>query len=58
MKGKSSRKMPKLSVVIPCYNCERTLDEAVASVFQQEPGIPFDVTMIDDGSTDGTYAVM
>ncbi len=50
--------MPKLSVIIPCYNCEATLEEAVASVFQQEPAMPFDVIMVDDGSDDSTYAVM
>jgi glycosyltransferase involved in cell wall biosynthesis len=50
--------MTKLSVIIPCYNCAETLGEAVASLFQQEPVVPFDVTMVDDGSTDSTYAVM
>jgi glycosyltransferase involved in cell wall biosynthesis len=50
--------MTKLSVVIPCYNCHDTLEEAVASLFRQEPEIPFDVTMVDDGSTDATYAIM
>ena len=50
--------MTKLSVIIPCYNCEDTLEAAVASVFQQAPEFAFDVTMVDDGSTDSTYAVM
>jgi glycosyltransferase involved in cell wall biosynthesis len=50
--------MTSLSVIVPCYNCETTLSEAVASIFAQSPGIPFDVTMVDDGSTDATYAVM
>jgi glycosyltransferase involved in cell wall biosynthesis len=50
--------MTKLSVIIPCYNCADTLGEAVASLFRQDPVIPFDLTMVDDGSTDSTYAVM
>lgn len=50
--------MTKLSIIIPCYNCERTLAEAVDSVFAQTSETPFDVTMVDDGSTDGTYNLM
>jgi glycosyltransferase involved in cell wall biosynthesis len=52
------RTVPKLSVIIPCFNCEKTLEQAVASVYRQEPLVPVDVTMVDDGSTDGTYEVM
>lgn len=50
--------MPRLSIIIPCYNCERTLEEAVESIYCWEPATPFDVIMVDDGSTDGTYKVM
>lgn len=50
--------MTKLSVIVPCYNCERTLDAAVASIFEQEPKIPYDVTMVDDGSDDNSYSTM
>lgn len=50
--------MTKLSLIVPCYNCENTLEEAVESIFSQAPVFPFDVTMVDDGSTDSTYDVM
>lgn len=50
--------MVKLSIIIPCYNCAGTLQEAVDSIYHQELEIEFDVTMVDDGSTDSTYAVM
>lgn len=50
--------MTKLSVIMPCYNCESTLEQAVDSVLQQTPIYPFDLTMIDDGSTDSTFLVM
>jgi glycosyltransferase involved in cell wall biosynthesis len=50
--------MTTLSLIIPCYICERTLEDAVASVYRQESPLPFSVTMVDDGSTDETYAVM
>jgi glycosyltransferase involved in cell wall biosynthesis len=48
--------MTKLSVIIPCYNCADTIGDAVASVVNSEVGIPFDLTMVDDGSTDHTPA--
>src|SRR5512146_1648427 len=50
--------MTKLSIIIPCYNCERTLEAAVDSIYRQESAIPFDVTMVDDGSDDRTYERM
>ncbi len=50
--------MAHLSVIVPCYNSEKTLQEAVASIYRQEPAMPFDVTVVDDGSTNSTYAVM
>ena len=46
--------MTKLSIIIPCYNCTATLEEAVASIYTQELQIPYEVVMVDDGSTDGT----
>lgn len=48
---------PKLSIVIPCYNCQDTLEEAVESCFVQ--GLDnFEVVMVDDGSTDDTKDMM
>lgn len=45
----------KLSIIIPCYNCEKTLEESVNSIYTQNINIPFEIIMVDDGSTDGTY---
>ncbi len=50
--------MTRLSIIIPCFNCADTLEQAVASVYRQDLQIPYDVTMVDDGSTDNTYEVM
>lgn len=44
---------PQFSVIIPAYNAERTLPDAVASVQRQAMG-PLDIIIVDDGSTDGT----
>ena len=46
-----------ISVVIPAYNCEATLEAAVRSVLEQTWG-SFEVLIIDDGSRDGTPEVI
>ncbi|MEI7425100.1 MAG: glycosyltransferase family 2 protein, partial [Candidatus Staskawiczbacteria bacterium] len=48
----------KLSIIMPCYNCQSTLAEAVVSVFVQSLKIPFEIIMVDDGSTDGTQRLI
>jgi glycosyltransferase involved in cell wall biosynthesis len=45
-----------LSIVIPCFNAERFLGEAIESVLAQ-PGAAPQVIVIDDGCTDGSVAV-
>lgn len=47
---------PLVSVVIPCYNYARYLQEAVASVLSQE-GVELDVIIVDDASTDASAQV-
>ncbi|CAK0759822.1 HAD superfamily hydrolase (TIGR01549 family) [Gammaproteobacteria bacterium] len=48
---------PLISVIIPAYNHEAYVAEAVRSVLQQE-GVNLEVIVIDDGSRDGTLAVL
>jgi glycosyltransferase involved in cell wall biosynthesis len=46
-----------LTFIIPCYNCEEWIEEAVASIYEQKNlSCPFEIVCTDDGSTDGTYA--
>jgi glycosyltransferase involved in cell wall biosynthesis len=47
---------PPISVVIPVFNGEGTIARAIGSALSQDPQ-PFDVVVVDDGSTDGTRAV-
>ncbi|MFL5920418.1 MAG: glycosyltransferase family 2 protein [Gaiellaceae bacterium] len=48
---------PFVSVVMPVYNAEKFLPEALESVLAQDYA-PFEVIVIDDGSTDGTAQVV
>jgi glycosyltransferase involved in cell wall biosynthesis len=48
---------PLVSVLIPVYNAEAFVGEALASVFAQDYE-PFEVIVVDDGSTDGSAAVV
>ena len=49
--------MADVSVVIPCYNAERFIEQTLGSVFSQTDR-PREVIVIDDGSTDGSVGVM
>lgn len=48
---------PALSIVTPVYNCERYIVETVESVLAQLRAHD-EYTVIDDGSTDGTLALL
>jgi glycosyltransferase involved in cell wall biosynthesis len=47
---------PLVSVVVPVFNCERFLAEALRSIFSQDYR-PLEVIVVDDGSTDESAAV-
>ena len=47
---------PLVSVIVPVYNGEKYLREALESVFEQDYS-PFEVIVIDDGSTDDSARI-
>jgi glycosyltransferase involved in cell wall biosynthesis len=51
LKGRSS--MPDVSILIPAYNAEQHIGQAIESALNQK-NVNVEVIVIDDGSTDGT----
>ena len=48
---------PEVTIIIPCYNCAKTLEQAFDSCFVQSIK-NLEVVMVDDKSTDNTIDVM
>lgn len=49
--------MPLVSTIIPAYNCESYIGQAVESALQQTD-VDVEVIVVDDGSTDRTWQVL
>lgn len=50
-------KIPKISVIMPNYNCERYLSEAIESILNQT-FTDFEFIIIDDWSTDNSWNII
>lgn len=51
--------MHKLSIIVPCYNEERTVEELLRRVARAPlPGWEREIIVVDDGSTDGTRDIL
>jgi glycosyltransferase involved in cell wall biosynthesis len=53
----SDDRVPRISVLMPVYNCDRYLAEAVDSILNQTVS-DFEFIIIDDGSTDRTGLIL
>jgi undecaprenyl-phosphate 4-deoxy-4-formamido-L-arabinose transferase len=53
-------KNPAISLVVPVYNEERTIEEVYSSAVEalEACGRPYEIIFVDDGSKDGTWAVL
>jgi glycosyltransferase involved in cell wall biosynthesis len=52
----SGSDQPEISIVVPIYNCEKFVVDAVTSVLNQE-GVVAEILISDDASTDNTFIV-
>lgn len=48
--------MPQLSIIIPVYNAEKTLNRCINSILEQSNG-DFEILLINDGSTDNSGVI-
>ena len=48
----------KLSVIIPCFNAADTLAQQLESLIKQQWSQPWEIIIADNGSTDGTLAIV
>jgi glycosyltransferase involved in cell wall biosynthesis len=53
----SEARLPKISVIVTCYNCRDYVDDAIRSVARQTFG-EFECVIVDDASTDDSAAVV
>lgn len=49
---------PALSVVIPAFNAEATLDEQLEALGRQQPNVPVEILVVDNASTDDTRSIV
>ena len=47
----------ELSIIIPCYNVEKYIDECINSVLEQDVN-SYEILLINDGSTDNTLNIL
>lgn len=48
---------PKITIVIPCYNCEPYIRRAIRSV-KEQTSTHWELVVVDDGSTDGSREII
>src|SRR3989304_5859025 len=48
-----STRAPLISVLMPCYNAQETIEEAIKSIVSQTFAL-WELVIVDDGSTDGS----
>jgi glycosyltransferase involved in cell wall biosynthesis len=49
---------PRVTLVVPAHDEEENLPPLVAEIREAMAGIPYEVVLVDDGSTDGTLGAM
>ena len=58
VREKKSKTVPLLTFIIPCYNRETVIREAIESIYAQNLTVPFEIIAIDDASRDRSYEIL
>jgi glycosyltransferase involved in cell wall biosynthesis len=58
MSNVAQQAQPRITIVVPCYNCADVLSRLVTSVIEAEALGPRQLILVDDGSRDGTAEVI
>ena len=53
-----NQESPLVSVIMPAYNSEKFIEQAIESVFGQKGGFLTELIVINDGSSDHTKEVV
>jgi glycosyltransferase involved in cell wall biosynthesis len=53
-----SRGAIAVSVVVPCLDAERTIRRSVTSLLEQRSAVPFEIVVVDNGSSDRSVATV
>ncbi|MBD3164469.1 glycosyltransferase [Candidatus Woesearchaeota archaeon] len=54
----SSGNIPKVSMIVPCYNEEKTIEQSIKSLQKVDyPKDKFEIVIVNDGSTDSTAKI-
>ena len=48
---------PEISVIVPVYNCEGTIDACLESLLNQNYSAAYEIIIVEDGSTDKTAEI-
>lgn len=43
---------PKISIIVPCFNSESTIDRCIDSIYSQDGDFQIELIVVNDGSTD------
>ena len=53
----STTNLPRYSIIVPVYNVEDYLPECVDSLLAQDTATPYEILLVDDGSTDSSGSI-
>ena len=51
------RKNPRLSIIVPCHNSAKYIEECIDSILTQS-FTDYELIIVDDGSTDNSFALI